>query len=92
MNPSVFSVYDGVGMQCPACSSARTGVVESRSNCGSVYRRRRCKRCSFVFATVELPYDPDTKYIECSDEPPGGGGIELPGLFPYTSLGRKGGR
>ena len=89
--PSPFTDYDGVGVRCSVCGSQRSMVMETRSNNGAVYRRRKCQACGARFKTREQAYAADTKYIECSDEPSGGGVTELPGLFPYTSLGRKGG-
>lgn len=43
-------------MTCPVCGEA-TIVVDSRSDCESVYRRRKCKVCDHVFHTTELESD-----------------------------------
>lgn len=46
-------------MLCPKCGN-RLGVVETRDwSDGNVYRRRKCKNCGHLIATIEIkiPYD-----------------------------------
>jgi len=47
-----------VGMKCEACGGA-SFVVESRKSRidNAIRRRRKCRACKRVWATVELPYD-----------------------------------
>lgn len=45
-------------MTCPICGSA-TRVMDSRSDCDAVYRRRRCVNieCGHLFYTTEVETD-----------------------------------
>lgn len=40
-------------MQCPACGSNDTKVIESRSGVGGRSRKRRCSECGHPFSTIE---------------------------------------
>lgn len=40
-------------MYCPKCGSDDTSVTDSRSDSGSIRRRRECQRCNFRFTTYE---------------------------------------
>lgn len=39
-------------MTCPVCGGA-VRVIHCRSDCESVYRKRQCKNCDYVFYTTE---------------------------------------
>ena len=43
-------------MTCPVCGGDTT-VVCCRSDCESVYRRRKCLECAYVFHTSEVESD-----------------------------------
>ena len=40
-------------MNCPVCGE-KTKVVDSRSDCESVWRKRQCMECEYTFKTIEL--------------------------------------
>jgi len=40
-------------MTCPKCEGKLT-VVDSRSDCDAVYRKRRCLACNYRFYTEEV--------------------------------------
>lgn len=42
-----------LGPPCPACSSERSRITDSRPGKGSRKRTRKCSACSVKFATVE---------------------------------------
>ena len=46
-------------MTCPKCGYEKTTVVDSRHDCESVQRRRKCldAECGYTFNTVELEGD-----------------------------------
>lgn len=39
-------------MTCPVCGG-KTTVIDSASDCESVYRRRKCIECAYKFITTE---------------------------------------
>lgn len=43
------------GQACPACSSGRTKVTNSRVKEGAIRRRRECLDCTSRFSTLEVP-------------------------------------
>ena len=43
-------------MDCPVCGGM-TRVIDSVSDCESVYRRRRCLKCDYRFFTTETESD-----------------------------------
>ena len=43
-------------MNCPICGG-KTKVIESRSDCEGVYRKRQCKECKYFIFTSELESD-----------------------------------
>ena len=43
-------------MTCPVCAG-KTTVVDSASDCESVYRQRKCIECNHKFMTVESETD-----------------------------------
>lgn len=45
-------------MQCPKCKKFNTQVIDSRTYCQLVKRRRVCLKCSFRFTTHEKPEIP----------------------------------
>jgi transcriptional regulator NrdR family protein len=45
--------YNQIGIHCPHCGIARSGVTHVRSHAGRTFRRRRCKGCSKLFTTAE---------------------------------------
>lgn len=40
-------------MRCPACGSTDLHVMQTRAHKGTVWRRRRCRRCGVRFSTRE---------------------------------------
>jgi transcriptional repressor NrdR len=40
-------------MRCPKCASDQLAVIDSRSDEGSIRRRRECEKCGFRFNTFE---------------------------------------
>lgn len=50
-------------MTCPVCGGA-TLVLDSQTDCESVYRKRKCKACNHRFYTTEIEGDDtELKYI-----------------------------
>lgn len=43
-------------MTCPVCGGA-TLVLDSASDCDSIYRKRKCKDCDHRFYTIEIEGD-----------------------------------
>lgn len=43
-------------MNCPKCGGS-TKVVDSRTNCESTRRTRKCHDCGYTYPTVELEVD-----------------------------------
>ena len=43
-------------MNCPVCGE-NTRVMDCRADCESVYRRRKCKECNYLFYTTESGSD-----------------------------------
>ena len=43
-------------MNCPKCAG-KTKVVDSRTDCESVKRKRKCVSCGYEYITVELETD-----------------------------------
>ena len=43
-------------MTCPVCGG-KTRVMDSRSDCEGVYRRRKCKECGYALYTSEIETD-----------------------------------
>lgn len=45
--------YDHVAIACPRCGSHRSGVRLTRSQAGTIYRRRKCTQCKVLYTTAE---------------------------------------
>ena len=43
-------------MTCPVCAGD-TIVIDCRTDCEGVYRRRKCKECNYLFFTSETESD-----------------------------------
>lgn len=43
-------------MTCPVCGG-KSAVVDSRADCESVQRKRKCRKCGHVFYTSERESD-----------------------------------
>lgn len=48
-------------MNCPVCGE-RTQILGSKSDCESVYRKRKCSECGYIVFTEE--YESDTSEKE----------------------------
>ena len=46
----------GLFLPCPVCGE-KTRVIDSRSDCESVKRKRKCLDCGYCFCTVEVDED-----------------------------------
>lgn len=48
-------------MTCPVCGG-KNRVLDSRSDCESVHRKRLCEECGHIFYTAEYDVDTDSEY------------------------------
>ena len=50
-------------MTCPVCGG-KTKVIDSKSDCESIHRKKRCDDCGHIFYTAEYEAESSERFYE----------------------------